>query len=462
MLTVLTSFSFVSADAVDTPRMYDVKSYGAVGDGVTDDTAAIQSAINAAANGGTVFFPEGNYLIKGTGPQLLLITKPIRILGSGNKSVLKVDATVPSTTDVIRISPDPATGWFIGIDALTISPASGTPARHAINLDITNSGQYLAKLNIQNCSMGQFGGRGIYLTNPSNMDGFFTSTIQNNAINGGMSLIRAGDSLNIIGNTITGNYCGIDLELVPGASHVVIAYNNITSRGGAVRVTGGTQVKILYNQIEQTLPHTGPDDAMISLEGSPSYRVTHSEIIGNNLNAHGNVAFTIRVNYATDTKIEKNVCLQGTNYCMNITNNAIKTYVGNDNSFFVNGIPLRYSQAMYDGGSGTIGTRKAATLLNGWVNYGSGYEEAAYQKNQDGFVQLSGLIRSGNTAPGAALFILPEGYRPEKVRKCLVTSFDGTSYRLTEININPTGEVYIVNNAGNAWLSLENISFYAN
>jgi len=41
--------------------------YNATGDGITDDTAAIQSAINAvgAAGGGVVFFPKGVYLCNG-------------------------------------------------------------------------------------------------------------------------------------------------------------------------------------------------------------------------------------------------------------------------------------------------------------------------------------------------------------------------------------------------------------
>jgi hypothetical protein len=43
----------------------NVKDFGAVGDGTTDDKAAIQSAINAAvaASGGIVFFPTGNYAV---------------------------------------------------------------------------------------------------------------------------------------------------------------------------------------------------------------------------------------------------------------------------------------------------------------------------------------------------------------------------------------------------------------
>lgn len=43
----------------------NVMDYGATGNGSTDDTAAVQAAINAAGTGNTVYFPHGNYCING-------------------------------------------------------------------------------------------------------------------------------------------------------------------------------------------------------------------------------------------------------------------------------------------------------------------------------------------------------------------------------------------------------------
>jgi polygalacturonase len=49
--------------AADQPRSYDVMEYGAKGDGIALDTAAVNAAIDAAskAGGGTVSFPAGTY-----------------------------------------------------------------------------------------------------------------------------------------------------------------------------------------------------------------------------------------------------------------------------------------------------------------------------------------------------------------------------------------------------------------
>ena len=63
-------------------EVYNVLDYGAVGDDVANDTAAVQAAIDAAeaARGGVVFFPPGNYLISG---QLTIDGHSITLRGSG-------------------------------------------------------------------------------------------------------------------------------------------------------------------------------------------------------------------------------------------------------------------------------------------------------------------------------------------------------------------------------------------
>ena len=70
----VTQIGTVTATGSTTPRtlpdrfadVVNVKDFGAVGDGVTDDTAAFNAAI-ATASGGTVYVPRGTYLL-GTSP----------------------------------------------------------------------------------------------------------------------------------------------------------------------------------------------------------------------------------------------------------------------------------------------------------------------------------------------------------------------------------------------------------
>lgn len=59
---VLAACSFALAEQ---PSQVNVRDFGAKGDGVTDDTPAFDAAMKAVADqGGTVFIPVGNYLIK--------------------------------------------------------------------------------------------------------------------------------------------------------------------------------------------------------------------------------------------------------------------------------------------------------------------------------------------------------------------------------------------------------------
>jgi hypothetical protein len=56
----------VAVSAFDNSGAVNVKSFGAVGDGITNDTAAINAAIAAAGVNSCVFFPSGTYLVTST------------------------------------------------------------------------------------------------------------------------------------------------------------------------------------------------------------------------------------------------------------------------------------------------------------------------------------------------------------------------------------------------------------
>ena len=66
----------------------NVKDFGAVGDGVTDDTTAIQAGLNSG--NGQIYFPSGNYYIAGS---TLTVPDNVQIYGDGKNSLISIDAS---------------------------------------------------------------------------------------------------------------------------------------------------------------------------------------------------------------------------------------------------------------------------------------------------------------------------------------------------------------------------------
>jgi hypothetical protein len=115
MTTLIPKFEQVGVTTVNRPiaeklaEIVSVKDFGAVGNGTTDDTAAIQAAINTltvGTTGGTIYFPKGTYLVSG-----ITITSPAgtnNTLGENGITLEGEFAVIKGTaacTKVISINP---------------------------------------------------------------------------------------------------------------------------------------------------------------------------------------------------------------------------------------------------------------------------------------------------------------------------------------------------------------------
>ncbi|HUC89259.1 MAG TPA: right-handed parallel beta-helix repeat-containing protein [Patescibacteria group bacterium] len=80
----------------------DVKDFGAKGDGTTNDTTAIQSAIDTAfgAGGGIVFVPPATYIISPTGLQ---VKSNVTLRGSGSGTVFKVANGTNTSGNIVKV-----------------------------------------------------------------------------------------------------------------------------------------------------------------------------------------------------------------------------------------------------------------------------------------------------------------------------------------------------------------------
>jgi hypothetical protein len=106
------------ADMIDSfqrQSFIDIRDYGTVGDGETDDTTAIQAAIDAAGTGGSVYIPHGRYKIGDS----LLITNPIKIFGSGRG--VATEDTEDISSEIYFVATDKEAAIIIASRGVSIS-----------------------------------------------------------------------------------------------------------------------------------------------------------------------------------------------------------------------------------------------------------------------------------------------------------------------------------------------------
>jgi hypothetical protein len=317
-----------------TSRLQDyvsVKDFGAVGNGTTDDTAAIQAAITyGQTSGKTVYLPAADYLITTS----IVISAPVTFVGDGWESSLLVSASFSASSDAISINPTAYTENVI-IRDMSIRPVSGTPARYGIGVDITNYGvAYCDFTGLRIAALGNYCFATIPNATPL-IDGFFTSVIDRCVFIGGIKLDKAGDSIRITNNTITGPRIGVYVDLLHGSFDggphgLLIDGNNITSNGGALYVLNCTMGVFSNNNVELPTPSGVTNNAMIDLEGINSFSlsVNGMALINNFIGSAVAGYDTVRINYGRNVLIFGNYVARPIGAkSYNITANATGTRI---------------------------------------------------------------------------------------------------------------------------------------
>ena len=261
------------------PRYFfiNVRDYGAVGDGVSDDAPAVQKAINAAAQtGGTVFFPIGKYRIRtiltipGGKPAPKAEQNWITLRGAGGTGSQLLGDQVDY---ILRAAPaDEKNRYANGIRIYELTFSSFSRKQRCSGIDVSG----MLRAYIENCNF-LFLERGIHSFHETSKDSIWILRIANNVFNfnhnWSIDIQRAFDIV-IVNNVIEAGRGGIKVgtpgDTADAACHTLRIENNVIERHREMMdrpaILGASWVgaRIAGNYFEA---NSGGDIAIIPKEG---------------------------------------------------------------------------------------------------------------------------------------------------------------------------------------------------
>ena len=441
-----------AVNRVLTNRLQDyvsVKDFGAVGNGTTDDYAAVQ---NAASDASSISVGDGSYLLS----QQVVMSVPKSFVGGGATSTFNTSASF--TGSIFRIAPPVGTdpkGWTVSDFEIT----NNGSATNVFLLDIASAGEYISKFTLSKViSNTQVSNYFVELLNSiPNADGLFTSYFSDNWSLGGYYLENAGDSIYLERNTTTGAGVGYYVNQLGTAANITIRDGNCTSAGGALNMVKGANLTFENMQVECPVAFTGVNNAAVSVYRASGGSIFNTKIINNNINTQGNPLYCIYLDNAVQTIIDGNelYCDVTSGAHIYLGSGARDTVIGN-NKYYNQATGAEVDPIIVNNGVGTTGVWVDATLtLAGWSNQNTANEHpTGYFKDRDGNVMLRGRVAGAAIVGGETLFTLPSGYRP-KTKGYLIGTYGAAGAATSVVlQIIPAGAVQILTAASTgAYLS---------
>lgn len=231
------SDELVAAYVID-GTILNVLSFGATGNGTTDDTVACQAAFTAAVAGDAVFFPAGTYLVD----VLSFSASGILIYGVGNTSIIKKRTALSTNAPVISgVSVSNCAIQLLQIDGQGLSQSYWNPDPYtadgtvfADNIRFTGgSGNSIVNLYTHHAGSAGYrflGSTGCIATNVTgDHNGFGTHVVYNNGVTGSDNFVLTGGSADT-------DYCD-GCRVVGSASPTV---NGLSSSRSGLLTTGAS------------------------------------------------------------------------------------------------------------------------------------------------------------------------------------------------------------------------------
>jgi hypothetical protein len=250
---------------------YNVKNYGAVGNGTTDDTSAILAAVSAsyiATGNVNLYFPNAVYKVNSQ-IEIDYPTANVNIVGNG--STLKSGLTVAATA-MLKIS----SGIFVDVDNLKFNFNANTVVQYGIVTGSFANSKYVKVARISRCDFYNFGvenQRGILVENTPATSGFASrNTLPSITINRcNFYNQETFELLNINYNTAT--LYGIGIELGEFSDNSIISECNFCWIRIGIWSAAGANLTIANNNFITCFP---------KLLGSYSYGVIYVPNTGGN------------------------------------------------------------------------------------------------------------------------------------------------------------------------------------